>query len=54
MPKPGGAPKRDDRDEEKDETEESVPTAGADDWMEDEDEDPMEDNSLEIDEEETL
>jgi len=48
----GRDPRKDDENEEKPLDDEAVLAAGADDWMDDEDEDPMEDNSLEIDEEE--
>jgi len=50
MGKPGNH-KGDEQDEDK-VLDEETPVADADDWMDDEDDDPMEDNSLEIDDEE--
>lgn len=52
MPRP--QPKKPADDESDDDVLMKTPSDVEDDWMEDEDEDPMEDNSLEIDEEESF
>ena len=53
MPKPGSRKPLDDEDEDALFTKGGTPTA-EENWMSDEDDDPMEDNTLEVDEEDAI